>query len=115
MILKKNLIEFKNIQSQDVYNTAYILAKKNKIKMVCNEYYRLNIQEKSVTRQSGFSHKINIAYKKYQIICKKDKVEKVGRQFALRRIHNHDFVEWNKENNGTFYNYLTHKIQKDII
>lgn len=115
MILKKNLIEFKNIQSQDVYNTAYILAKKNKIKMVSNEYYRLNIQEKSVTRQSGFSHKINIAYKKYQIICKKDKVDKVGRQFALRRIHNHDFVEWNKENNGTFYNYLTHKIQKDII
>ena len=32
MILKKNLIEFKNIQSQDVYNTAYILAKKIKLK-----------------------------------------------------------------------------------
>ena len=115
MILKKNIIEFKNTQSQDVYNTAYILAKKNKIKMVSNEYYKLNIQEKSVTRQSGFSHKINIAYKKYQIICKKDKVYKVGRQFALRRINNDGFVKWNKENNGTFYNYLIHKIQKDTI
>ena len=112
MILKKNIIEFKNIQSQDVYNTAYILAKKNKIKMVSDEYYRLNMQERSVTRQSGFTHKINIAYKKYQIMCKKDKVDKVGRQFALRRIHNKNFMEWSKENNGNFYNYLINKIKK---
>ena len=74
-ILKTNHKNFKSIKSQDVYNTAYILALSNrKIEMIVDGHYKLNLQKESVTKESGFSHKIDLAYKKYQIICKKDKV-----------------------------------------
>ena len=110
-ILKTNHKDFKSIKSQDVYNTAYILARSNrKIKMIDNGFYKLNIQKESVTKESGFSHKINIAYKKYQLICGKDKVPKVSRQFALRRIMNLKFIKWQKEFKGDFYSFLSKEI-----
>ena len=68
-----NTKDFKSLKSQDVYNTAFILARSNrKIKMIDNAFYKLNIQKESVTKENGFSHKINIAYKKYQLIFVKN-------------------------------------------
>ena len=78
--------------------------------MIDNAFYKLNIQKESVTKESGFSHKINIAYKKYQLICKKDKVPKVSRQFALRRIMNIKFIKWQKKYKGDFYSFLSEEI-----
>jgi glycosyltransferase involved in cell wall biosynthesis len=112
-ILKTNHKGFKSIKSQDVYNTAYILARSNrKIKMIDNGFYKLNIQKESVTKEYGFSHKINIAYKKYQLISEKDKVPKVSRQFALRRIMNLKFIKWQKIYKGDFYSFLSEEITK---
>ena len=107
-ILKTKHKNFKSLKSQDVYNTAYILARSNrKIEMIDDGYYKLNLQKESVTKEIGFSHKINLAYKKYQIICKKDKVPKVSRQFALRRIMNLKFIIWQKKYKGDFYSFLS--------
>jgi glycosyltransferase involved in cell wall biosynthesis len=113
-ILNENVKEFKKIKSQDVYNIAYILAKKNKkIKMITDDYYKINIQEKSVTKENGFSHKITIAYKQYQQICKKEGVPNVGRQFAIRRINNIKYNIWKIDNNGGYYEYLSEKMKKN--
>jgi len=110
-ILNKKVKEFKKLKSQDVYNTAYILAKKiKKIKMISDDYYKINIQEKSVTKEIGFSHKVNIAYKKYQQISKKEGVPKVGRQFAIRRINNNNYNIWKINNHGGYYEYLSKKL-----
>jgi len=112
-ILKKNHKKFKSLKSQDVYNTAYILARSNrKIEMIDDGYYKLNLQKESVTQETGFSHKIDLAYKKYQIMCKKDKVPKVSRQFALRRIMNLKFMKWQKNYKGNFYSFLREEMIK---
>ena len=112
-ILKTNHKNFKSIKSQDVYNTAFILARSNrKIEMIDDGHYKLNLQKKSVTKETGFSHKIDLAYKKYQIMCKKDKVPKVSRQFALRRIMNLKFMKWQKKYKGDFYSFLSEEIIK---
>ena len=107
-IKKKDQIKFQLFKSQDVYNISYILNRyKKKIKLIDNGYYRLNIQKKSVTKEEGFSHKINLAYKKYQIIAQKDKNIKISREFAIRRINNLKFIEWSKSNIGGYYDYLS--------
>ncbi len=106
--LKRNLMgSFENYRSQDVYNTAMLLSKRNKIEMVVNEYYKLNIQEGSVTNESGFSIKINHAYRKYQIKSLKMKNIKVSKIFALRRIKNKKFIEWAQKNKKSFYEYIS--------
>ena len=45
--------------------------------MIQNDYYKLNIQKESVTKEKGFSIKIDQAYKKYQIKSLKIKNLKV--------------------------------------
>ena len=76
--VKKNIMnKFENYRSQDVYNTAILLNKKNKEEMIQNDYYKLNIQKESVTKEKGFSIKIDQAYKKYQVKSLKMKNLKV--------------------------------------
>ena len=56
---------FNNLKSQDVYNACSLINKINKkVKIATSAYYKLNLREKSVTKEDGFTHKINIAYKK---------------------------------------------------
>ena len=106
--VQKNLIKkFENYRSQDVYNTAILLNKKNKVEMIENEYYKLNIQNESVTKEKGFSIKIDQAYKKYQIKSLKLKNLKVSKIFALRRIKNKKYIEWTKKNKKGFYEYIS--------
>ncbi len=105
--VKRSLInKFENYRSQDVYNTAILLNKKNKVEMIQNEYYRLNIQKESVTKEKGFSIKIEQAYKKYQVKSLKMKNLKVSKMFALRRIKNKKYTEWAQKNKKGFYEYL---------
>ena len=106
--VKRNLTKkFENYRSQDVYNTAILLNKKNKVEMIENEYYKLNIQEDSVTKERGFSLKIDQAYRKYQIKSLKMKNIKISKIFAKRRIKNKKFIEWAKKNKKGFYEYLS--------
>ena len=106
--VKKTLIEkFENFRSQDVYNTAMLLNKKKKVEMIQNEYYKLNIQKESVTKESGFSIKIDQAYKKYQLKSLKMRKIKVSRIFALRRIINKKYIKWTAKNKKGFYEYLS--------
>ena len=106
--VKRNLIKkFEHYRSQDVYNTAILLNKKNKVEMIENEYYKLNIQEDSVTKERGFSLKIDQAYRKYQIKSLKMKNIKISKIFAKRRIKNKKFIEWAKKNKKGFYEYLS--------
>jgi hypothetical protein len=73
-------------------------------------YYKLNLQEKSVTKEDGFSHKINLAYIKYQIKSLKNKNLKIAKMFAIRRINNIKYINWKKNNiNKSFYEYLNEK------
>ena len=110
-VKRKKQGEFLNLRSQDVYNTSYLINKnKQKIKMTKEVYYKLNLQKISVTKEDGFSHKINIAYRKYQIKSLKNGNYKVARVFALRRINNKKFLIWNKNNNGDFYDYLSQRV-----
>ncbi len=106
--VNKNLIkQFENYRSQDVYNTAILLNKKNKVEMIQNDYYKLNLQKQSVTKEKGFSIKIDQAYKKYQVKSLKMKNLKVSKIFALRRIKNKKYIEWAKKNKKSFYEYLS--------
>ena len=106
--VKRNLTrKFENYRSQDVYNTAILLNKRNKVEMIENEYYKLNIQEVSVTKEKGFSLKIDQAYRKYQIKSLKMKNIKISKIFAKRRIKNKKFIEWAKKNKKGFYEYLS--------
>ena len=106
--VKRNLTKkFENYRSQDVYNTAILLNKKNKVEMIENEYYKLNIQEDSVTKERGFLLKIDQAYRKYQIKSLKMKNIKISKIFAKRRIKNKKFIEWAKKNKKGFYEYLS--------
>ena len=106
--VKKNLInKFENYRSQDVYNTASLLNKKTKVEMIENGYYKLNIQKDSVTKEEGFSIKIEQAYKKYQIKSLKMRNIKVSKIFALRRIKNKKYIEWEQKNKKSFYEYLS--------
>ena len=106
--VKKKLIKkFENYRSQDVYNTAMLLNNKNKVEMIKNDYYKLNIQKESVTREEGFSIKIDQAYKKYQVKSLKMKNFKVSKIFALRRIKNKKYLEWAQKNKKGFYEYLS--------
>ena len=106
--VKKNLIKkFENYKSQDVYNTAILLNKKNKVEMIENDYYKLNLQEDSVTKESGFSFKIDQAYRMYQIKSLKMKNIKISKIFAKRRIKNKKFIEWSKRNKKSFYEYIS--------
>ena len=108
--VKKNLIKkFENYRSQDVYNTAILLNNKNKVEMIKNDYYKLNIQNESVTKEKGFSIKIDQAYKKYQVKSLKMKNLKVSKIFALRRIKNKKYMEWAQKNKKDFYEYLSEK------
>ena len=106
--VKKNLIKkFENYRSQDVYNTAILLNNKNKVEIIKNDYYKLNIQKESVTKEKGFSIKIDQAYKKYQVKSLKMKNLKVSKIFALRRIKNKKYMEWAQKNKKGFYEYLS--------
>ena len=106
--VKRDLInKFENYRSQDVYNTAILLNKKRKVEMTENEYYKLNIKEESVTKEKGFSIKIDQAYKKYQIKSLKLGNIKISKIFALRRIINKKYIEWAKKNKKGFYEYLS--------
>ena len=110
--IKRNMQKkFKNIRSQDVYNTAYILNKNNtKIRMINGAYYKLNLQKNSVTKEDGFNHKIKLAYVKYQIKSLKNKNLKIARIFAIRRINNTKYIQWKiSNNNKSFYEYLNEK------
>ena len=109
--VKRSLItKFENYRSQDVYNTAVLLNKKNKVEMIENEYYKLNIQKESVTREKGFSFKIDQAYKNYQIKSLKMRNLKVSKIFALRRIKNKKYIEWAQKNKKGFYEYISEEI-----
>ena len=102
--------KFEEIRSQDVYNTAYILNKNNtRIRMIDGDYYKLNLQKKSVTKEEGYAHKVNLAYIKYQIKSLKFKNLKIARMFAIRRINNINYISWRKNNNKSFYEYLYEK------
>ena len=102
--------EFWNERSQDVYNTANLINKtNNKVKMATEGHYKLNLQDKSVTKESGFSHKIDIAYRKYQIYSLKIGNYKVARIFALRRINNKKYNNWFEKNKAGFYEYLSER------
>ena len=98
--------KFEEIRSQDVYNTASILNEHNKrIRMIDGEYYKLNLQKKSVTKEDGFAHKINLAYIKYQIKSLKNKNLKIARIFAMRRINNIKYIQWKISNNNKSFCY----------
>ena len=75
--------------------------------MIRNDYYKLNIQEESVTKEKGFSIKIDQAYKKYQVKSLQMKNLRVSKIFALRRIKNKKYIEWAKRNKKSFYEYLS--------
>ena len=106
--VKNNLInKFENYRSQDVYNTAILLSNKNKVEMIKNDYYKLNIQKESVTKERGFSIKIDQAYKKYQVKSLKMRKIKVSKIFALRRIINKKYIKWTEKNKKGFYEYLS--------
>ena len=106
--VKRNLMyKFEKYRSQDVFNTAILLNKKNKVEMIETEYYKLNIQEESVTKESGFSIKIDQAYRKYQIKSLKMKNIKVSKVFAVRRIKNKKFIKWVQKNKKSFYEFLS--------
>ena len=110
-INRNNQKKFEEIRSQDVYNTACILNEHNtKISMINGAYYKLNLQKKSVTKEGGFAHKINLAYIKYQIKSLKNKNLKIARVFAIRRINNIKYIQWKiNNNNKSFYEYLNEK------
>ncbi len=109
-INRNNQKKFEEIRSQDVYNTACILNEHNtKISTINGGYYKLNLQKKSVTKEDGFSHKINLAYIKYQIKSLKNKNLKIARMFAIRRINNIKYINWKKNNDKSFYEYLNEK------
>ena len=110
-INRNNQKKFEEIRSQDVYNTACILNEHNtKISTINGGYYKLNLQKKSVTKEDGFSHKINLAYLKYQIKSIRNKNLKIARMFAIRRINNIKYIQWKMNNNyKSFYEYLNEK------
>ena len=110
-IIRNKQKNFEEIRSQDVYNTACILNEHNtKISTINGGYYKLNLQKKSVTKEDGFAHKINLAYIKYQIKSLKNKELKIARVFAIRRINNIKYIQWKiNNNNKSFYEYLNEK------
>ena len=109
-VKKEKQGKFNNLKSQDVYNACLLINKINKkVKMARGAYYKLNLQEKSVTKEDGFTHKINIAYQKNQIESTKAGNYKIARVFAIRRIINGKFSSWFQENKGSFYEYLKQK------
>ena len=77
--------------------------------MINGAYYKLNLQKQSVTKEGGFAHKINLAYVKYQIKSLKNKNLKIARVFAKRRINNIKYINWKKNNDKSFYEYLNEK------
>ena len=102
--------KFNNLKSQDVYNALSLINKINKkIKIATSAYYKLNLREKSVTTEDGFTHKINIAYKKNQIESTIAGNHKIARVFAMRRIINRRYSSWLQDNRGSFYEYLSQK------
>ena len=74
--------------------------------MIENGYYKLNLQEESVTKESGFLINIDQAYRKYQVKSLKMKNIKVAKIFAKRRIKNKKFVKWTQKNKKSFYEFL---------
>ena len=108
--LKKQLAKnFINKPSQDVFNIAGLLNKKP-IKMIKNVYYKLNLRKDSFTENKHYWHMINLAYKFYQIKSIKEKKYKIGKQFAVRRIINNNFIKWKVINkNKSYYEYLTRR------
>ena len=69
-----------------MYNACTLINKINKkVKIATSAYYKLNLREKSVTKEDGFTHKINIAYKTNQIESTKAGNHKIARVFAMRR------------------------------
>ena len=101
--LKRELmINYQEKPSQDVYNLAELLDKSD-IKMIKNGYYRLNISNSSYTRNKNFKNDIDKAYKFYQVKAIKEKKLKIAQQFAIRRIINKKYINWNVENNSKFY------------
>ena len=77
-----------------------------------NAYYKLNITDESFTSKINYSHKVDLAYKFYQIKSMKERKYKIARQFALRRIINNKYSEWldeSEDKNKTFYKFLERK------
>ena len=66
-----------NLLKKKIFNVLILLffviscasddGEKVTIEMIEKDYYKLNLQEESVTRETGFSIKIDQAYRKYQI------------------------------------------------
>ena len=106
-LLKKNLIEqYENNASQDIYNLALLLNKKP-IKIVKNCFYKLNIWNESYTANKGFYHKVEGAYKYYQIKSINEKKNKIAKQFAIRRIINKKYEHWKIKNlNKGYYEFM---------
>ena len=72
-----------------------------------NIIYKLNIQKESVTKEKGFSIKIDQAYKKYLVKSLKMRNFRVSKIFALRRIKNKKYMVWAQKNKKGFYEYLS--------
>ena len=78
--------------------------------MIKNVYYKLNLRKDSFTENKHYWHMINLAYKFYQIKSIKEKKYKIGKQFAVRRIINNNFIKWKVINkNKSYYEYLTRR------
>jgi hypothetical protein len=105
--LKKTLARsFEEKSSQDVYNIALYLNQ-NKIKMVNNVYYILNLNNSSYTSKKNYSHIVNMSYKYYQLKSIKKKQLKLSQQFAYRRIINNKYEKWKiMKRNKSFYDFL---------
>ena len=105
--LKRDLVlKFESMPSQDIYNMALLLNKKL-IKMINGCYYQLNIRKDSYTSKNVFYHKVEKAYKYYQIKSITENNIKIAQQFALRRIINKKYIKWSKLNfKKTYYEYL---------
>ena len=88
---------------------------KNMLKLVSNEIERVDSRFLEPACGDGnflteiLLKKLNIAYKKYQIMAQKEKHNKISREFAIRRINNLKFIEWSQSNVGGYYNYLSQK------
>ena len=105
--LRRNLIElYENNASQDVYNLA-LLSNKKPINVVKNCFYKLNIWNESYTADEKFYHKVEGAYKYYQIKSINEKKNKIAKQFALRRILNRKYEHWKINNlNKGYYEFI---------
>ena len=82
-------------------------ARNNPINVVKNCFYKLNIWNESYTADEKFYHKVEGAYKYYQIKSINEKKNKIAKQFALRRILNRKYEHWKINNlNKGYYEFI---------